>query len=217
MTQAIISAVYSVNGQTFNTKAEAQEFLRKPAVIAALMNLTQNNTELSEALYAKRENVEIAFEAGTIRRVSKTEYGQLRKALDHVVGTLKDDKKAAFVVDHVDAIYESFRWPAVKRLTPEEKASAALKGLIVSFDGNEDVARWIVANKDAILEAFKAGVEKREVPASAASGLAAYRAKMAARKEAIEQAQAEGGDEAVAALRAKYAAEDSAAKKAAAE
>jgi len=208
----IISAVYSVNGKTFNTKAEAQEYLRKPAVVAVLNNLTQNNADLSEALYEKKEAIEIAFDAGTIRRVSKSEYAQLRKSLDHLKEVGATDKKLGFLVEHAEAVFESFRWPAVKRMTPEEKVSAALRGLTVSFDGNTEIAEWIVANKDAILEAFKAGVEKREVPASAASGLAAYRAKQAARKEALEAAKAEGGDEAVAAMRAKFAAEDAAAK-----
>jgi hypothetical protein len=212
MTNAIISAVYSVGGKTFNTKAEAQEYIRKPAVIAALNALTQNNQELTDALYEKRESVEIAFETGVIRRVSKTEYNQLRKALDHLKEVGANDKKLSFLVENAETVYESFRWPAVKRLTPEEKVAAATRGLAVAFDGREDVATWIVTNKDAILEAFKAGIEKREVPASAANGLAAYRAKMAERKSALEAAKAEGGDEAVAALRAKYAAEDAAAK-----
>jgi hypothetical protein len=93
------------------------------------------------------------------------------------------------VVDNSEAVLDSFRWPSVKRMTDDEKAVAARNSLTALSEGNEDLANWIVANKDAVLEAFKAGIEKREVSPKASEALAAYRAKMAAEKAAKAAAE----------------------------
>jgi hypothetical protein len=116
--------------------------------------------------------------------VSKTEAKKLKETLAHIAEVLKDDKKAAFVIEHAGAIQDSFRWPSVKRMDEQEKATAARNSLVAASQGNEELANWIVANKDAVLEAYKAGVEKREVSPKASEALAQYRAKMAAEKAA---------------------------------
>ena len=179
------------DGTVFDTKAEAMDYLRKPQIVAALNKLNDKNAELTDWLVSNRDAVESAFEVGTITRVTKAEAKKLTEALDHIAEVLKDDKKAAFVVDAevLGAIKDSFRWPAVKRMTDDEKATAARNTLVALSEGNEDLAEWILANRKDLLEAFQAGVEKRQVSPKAAEGLAAYRAKMAAEKAAKEAAE----------------------------
>ena len=166
------------DGKQFATKTEAQDYLRKPKVMDALKPLTKGNEELSEWLFENRETVEMAFEAGTIRRVTKVEHNKLRKALEAIKEA--GNSKFGFVVENAEAILDSFRWPSVKRMNDEEKLVAARNTLVSATEGNEDLAKWIIANKDSILTAFKAGVEKRVVNPKAQVALAEYRAKKAA-------------------------------------
>jgi hypothetical protein len=70
-----------------------------------------------------------------------------------------------------------------------EKAVAARNSLI-ALTNNEELTDWILANKDALLLAFEAGVEKRVISPKAAEGLAAYRAKKAAEKAAEANGEA---------------------------
>ena len=184
----VIQAAFVVDGKVFASKEEAQNYIRRPKILAALNAVTGGNTELNEWLVENQERVEIAFESGTIKRVTKQEAKKLSDALDHIASVLADDKKAAFVVENISAIKDSFRWPSVKRMSEEEKATAARNTLVAASEGNEELAQWIIENKTAILEAFQAGVEKRQVNPAAAEALAAYRAKKAAEKAAAAQA-----------------------------
>ena len=177
------------DGKQFDTKAEALDYLRRPKILEAMTKATGGNKELADWLVEHEEQVEMAFETGTIRRVSKSESKKLKAALDHIAEVLKDDKKAAFVVDNVASIADSFRWPSVKRMDDAEKATAAKNTLVAASEGNEELADWVLANKDAVLEAYEAGKEKRQVNPKAAEALAAYRAKKAAEKAAQEAAQ----------------------------
>ena len=184
----VIQAAFVVDGKVFASKEEAQNYIRRPKILAALNAVTGGNTELNEWLVENQERVEIAFESGTIKRVTKSESKKLADALDHIASVLADDKKAQFVVENIGAIKDSFRWPSVKRMSEEEKATAARNTLVAASEGNEELAQWIIENKTAILEAFQAGVEKRQVNPAAAEALAAYRAKKAAEKAAAAQA-----------------------------
>ena len=184
----VIQAAFVVDGKIFTSKEEAQVYIRRPKILAALNAVTGGNTELNEWLVENQERVEIAFESGTIKRVTKSESKKLADALDHIASVLADDKKAQFVVENIGAIKDSFRWPSVKRMSEEEKATAARNTLVAASEGNEELAQWIIENKTAILEAFQAGVEKRQVNPAAAEALAAYRAKKAAEKAAAAQA-----------------------------
>ena len=183
-----IKQVFTLPGvdRTFESKAEAADFLRRPKVLEALNKLTEGNAELNAWLFDNRESVEMAFETGTIKRVTKQEAKKLGEALDYIANTLAGDKKAAFVVENVAAIKDSFRWPTVKRMTDEEKATAARNSLVATTGGQEELAVWILANKEGILEAFQAGVVKRVMPQSTLDNLAAWRAKQAAEKAAKE-------------------------------
>ena len=183
-----IKQVFTLPGvdRTFESKAEAADYLRRPKVLEALNKLTEGNAELNTWLFDSRESVEMAFETGTIKRVTKQEAKKLGEALDYIANTLAGDKKAAFVVENIAAVKDSFRWPTVKRMTDEEKATAARNSLVATTGGQEDLAVWILANKDAILEAFQAGVVKRAMPQSTLDNLAAWRAKQAAEKAAKE-------------------------------
>lgn len=174
------------DGKKFDSKQAALDHLRRPKIKAALMNLVKGKEDLADWLIDNQESVEVAFEQGTIRRVTKTERNKLNKAIDYVVEKLKDDNKAAFLVEHSQAMKDSFRWPSVTRMTDEEKALAARNSLLATTEGNEELTTWILANKEALVQAYTAGVEKREVNPKAQVALAAYRAKKAAEKAAKE-------------------------------
>lgn len=185
MNQLVQKFVLTVDGKdlVFDTRAEAQDYLRRPKIKAALANVTGGNAELSDWLIAHQEKVEAAFESGTIRRVTKSEHNKLAKALEE----LKEKLPKNFVSENAGAVLDSFRWPAVKRMSEEEKATLAKNTLVVTAEGNAELADWIIAHKDAILEAYQAGVEKRQVNPKAAEALAAYRAKKAAEKAESEK------------------------------
>lgn len=182
-----ISQVFTVNGINFATKAEAQNYIRRPKIVEALTKLTgKGNEEVVEWLVENQEAVEVSFETGTVKRVTKSEQAKLVKALDAIVAS--GDKAFAFVIDNVDAIKDSFRWPSVKRMTDEEKLVAARNSLIAT-SANEELADWILEKKTEILEAYQAGIQKREVSPKASEALAKYRAEKAAEKAAAEAAE----------------------------
>ena len=189
MQQPIIAQKFMVGDQAFNTRAEAADFIRLPQVRAALNQINGHNPKLTEFLIEHQEAIEMAFEAGTLRRVTKSERNQLTKALEEVKALAVDNPKLKFLETHAASLVETFRWPTVKRMTDEEKATAARNTLLAATD-DEGVVTWILANKTAVLEAFKAGVVKREVSSKAAEALAAYRAKKNAEKAAAEEAAA---------------------------
>lgn len=181
MTFELKQAFVTPDGKSFETKSEAIAYLRRPKIKEALMKVTGDNAELTDWLIENQETVEVAFETGTIRRVTASERKALAKALEAIKAINNSSLK--FVQDNSDAILESFRHPAVKRMSEEEKGAAA-KASLVAATGNEELANWILANKDAVLEGYEAGTVKREVNPKAAEALAAYRAKKAAEKAA---------------------------------
>jgi hypothetical protein len=154
-----------------------------------MMKVTGGNAELSDWLIENQEKVEVAFETGTIRRVTKSEHNKLSKALD-ALKEIQGNSKIAFLQENAGAILDSFRWPSVKRMDEAEKATAARNTLVAASEGNEKLAEWVLGNKDAILAAYEAGIEKKQINAKAQEGLAAYRAKMAAQKAAAAEGKA---------------------------
>ena len=200
MATSALQQGYIVDGKIFATAAEARDFIRQPQIKAALYFLVGGDANFTNFLLENQEEIEKAFEAGVIARVTKAERNKLNKAFDHIAEVLKGDSKAKFVVDNIEAAKESFRWPAVKRLKEEEKAAATLTALTKL--GDEKVATWMITNKDNLMKAYSAGVEKR--PAPTGSGLAEY---LAAKK---------AGPEALAAYTAAKAAAKAAAKEASA-
>jgi len=186
-----IQQVFTVEGcdKQFTSKAELMDYLRRPKILEALKGLTNGDAELANWLLNHEELIKESFEVGTIRRVTKSD----RKKLDKALEAIKEAKNPAFafVAENSDAISESFRWPSVKRMDDDEKTRIAVDSLAAAADGNKEVAEWIFANKDEILEAFKAGKPKRVAPAAALDALAAYRAKQAAEKAAKQAAAAE--------------------------
>ena len=184
------------DGQHFDTKAEAIAHLRRPKVLAALNVVTGGNGELASWLQDNEETIVSAFETGTIKRVTKSEAKKLEKALE-ALKEITGVPALAFLQENAGAVKESFRWPSVKRMSEEEKATQARNTLLAATDGDEQLVQWILGNKDQILTAYEAGVEKRKVSPNAAAALAAYQAKKAAEREAAKAAEAgEASDEA---------------------
>jgi len=174
------------DGKLFDTKAEALAYLRRPKIKEALLLVTAKNVELTEWLMENQEKVEMAFETGTIRRVSKSDHNKLRKALE-ALKEHSDDHKLSFLIENSDAMLDSFRWPSVKRMDDAEKALVARNTLLAATENNEKLVDWILGNKDMILSAYEAGIEKRQINEKAANALAEYRAKKAAEKAAKAQ------------------------------
>lgn len=181
-----IKKAFVVDGKVFETQKEASDYVRLPKIRASLLKLTSSNVELTNWLIDNQEKVEVAFETGTIRRVTKSEHKKLLKALEYLKETFASDSKLSFLVDNTEAIADSFRWPKVKRMTDEEKRLAAKNTLMALSDNNEELVEWVLNNEEAILAAYAAGIEKREINAKALEGLAAYRAAKAAEKAAAE-------------------------------
>ena len=192
MTQ--ITQGFIVDGQVFATKAEAQDFLRRPLITAALNALTGNQTDLVTFLIDNQDDIEAAFEIGTIQRVTKSERNKLTKALEAAAEL--NNPKLAFLVDNAQALVDSFRWPKTARMDDAAKAAAILEALTGLASGNEAVANYIVQNKDGIFASYQAGVQKRAVSPNATNGLAAYRARKAAEKAAGESSEAPAASEA---------------------
>lgn len=208
-----IKAVFTTpDGKQFDSKVDAVNYLRRPKILAALKVVTEGDQKLMDWLLENQESVEVAFEVGTVRRVTKSEGKQLAKALA-ALKEIQGNPKIAFLQENADAISDSFRWPSVKRMTEAEKSTAARNSLVAASEGNEQLAEWIIAHKDGVMTAYEAGIEKREVNPKATEALAAYRAKKAA-----EQAAFDATPEGQAKLAEKAAAEAAkAAKKATAE
>lgn len=171
---------YIVDGQFFATAAEARDFQRKPQVKAALSKLVGGDANFVQFLLDNQDEIENAFDTGVIARVTKSEKAKLQKALEEVKSITNG--KLKFIQDNADAILESFRWPAVKRLKPEERDAAVLESLTKLAD--EKAAKWLLANKENLMNAYQAGVEKRQAPAN--SGLAEYLAAKKAGPEALK-------------------------------
>ena len=182
MAELFKTVIKTEDGMEFDTKAEALDYLRKPKVMEELNKLTNNNSDLNELIYSHQEILEDIFSAGAIQRVTKSERKQLEKALA-AIKVIEDNKAFLFVVEHAGAILDSFKWPAVKKIDDEEKTRLIHISLMNVTENNTALTDWIIAQKDAIFLAFEAGKLKREVPAKAAEGLAAYKAKKLLEKQ----------------------------------
>jgi len=173
--------VYSTpDGKTFENKKDALDYMRKPKILAAMKAVADGNAELAQWLVDHQEQVEMAFETGTIKRVSKAD----KKAMAKAMVELKAALPGNFFAVHGDDVLDSFRWPTVKRMDDAEKATVARNTLVAASEGNTDLADWILGHKTDILAAYEAGVEKKQANPKAAEALAAYRAKKAAEKAA---------------------------------
>lgn len=182
---------YIVDGKIFDTAQEARDFQRMPQVKAALFAISGKNQDFADFLYENQEAIEAANDQ-TIKRVTKSERKAIAKAFAELLAV--NNGKLKFLQDNAQAFIDSFKWPLVNRLKPEEKVAKTKEALTKLAD--EKVADWIVANYAALQMAYEAGVEKRAAPAG--SGLAEY---LAAKK---------AGPEALAAYQVKKAAEKAA-------
>lgn len=176
------------------TKAQANNLVRAPQVRNAFLALTKKNEEVTDWLVDNQDAVESAFDAGTIRRVSKAERKALTKALSHIAEVLATDTNAEFVVKHRAAIVDTFKWPNQKRIAEEDKAAAIETAFMEATGDNEKLVDWIIKNKDGIEMAYATGIVKREVPQATLDALAEHRAKVAAAKEAAAAKKADAAE-----------------------
>jgi dsDNA-binding SOS-regulon protein len=175
-----LKQAYVVDGQVFASKAEAMDYIRIPKIKAALMALTDNNADLSDWLINNQEVVTSAFETGTIRRITKSDSNKIEKAFDAMAAS--EDSVYKFLVDNRESL--EIKYKTQSRLTDEEKVAQAKQTIADASDGNEELADWVIENKDSVIEAYSAGKQKREVSPNAKKALEDYRKKQAAIKAA---------------------------------
>jgi|SaaInl4_200m_RNA_FD_contig_31_1414748_length_862_multi_11_in_0_out_0_1 hypothetical protein len=186
MTDELKQVYAAPDGTTFDTKAEAQDYLRGPKIKEALMTVTDNNEDLSDWLVANRNVVAGAFESGFIRRITKSDHKKIDAAFAAM--TASGDKAYAFLVENQESL--ELKYKTVKRMDEDEKMAAARVAIAdATDDNNEELANWVVENREAVIEAYNAGKVKRTVSPRATEALAAYREKMAK-----EKAAAAGGE-----------------------
>ena len=65
--------IITPDGAQFETKQEAQDYLRRPKIQEALSQVTSGNKELSDWIIDNKAELEDAFQTGTIRRVTKSD------------------------------------------------------------------------------------------------------------------------------------------------
>lgn len=184
----VTKAFATPDGKIFATMAEATEYMRRPKVVEALKKIVDDNDELVDWIADNREEIAAAFDAGKVKRVSKSEKNQLEKALKAIVEA--NEPKFKFVVDNHAAIADSFRWPKVTRMDDAEK-EAAIKAALTELAGeNEEIADFIISSKEQLLEAFSAGKVKREINPKAREGLARYQEEQKRLKAEREAAEA---------------------------
>ena len=175
-----LAPIFRANdGTEFATKQAAVDYMRKPLIKEALLAVAGLSSDIADMIIANTETVEIAFESGTIRRVTKAEHGKLAKALEFCVAS--ETKELAFLAEVAEDIKSSFKYAPVKRMSDDEKVAAAKNSLAAVFD--TEVAAFIIENKSVVIEALKAGIVKREVSDTASTALAKYRAEQAEKKE----------------------------------
>lgn len=186
--QTEIKQVYAApDGTQFATKREAQDYMRRPKIRAAFMELTNANEDLSDWLVEKQEDIESTFSVGQIRRVTKTDRNKLSSAFEYVLEKLGDDAKVRFIKEHGEDIVEGFKWPSVKRMDDGEKEAAMKAELVELADGNEEVADFIITNREKVEEAYDAGKVKRTINPAAQEGLAKWREEQAKKKAAEDK------------------------------
>jgi NH3-dependent NAD+ synthetase len=175
------------DGTEFDNKDEALAYIRRPKIKNALMGISGATESIATWLIENQETVEVAFEVGTIRRVTKSERKKLEKSLE-ALKEVAGNPKLAFLQENAGAVLESFRWPSVKRMDKEAKRVAARNGLMAATENNEALVEWILNNETDVLNAYDAGVEKREINPAAKAALEEYRARKAAERQAQEAA-----------------------------
>lgn len=175
----------AADGTTFDTKAEALNYMRKPKIEAALNAFTKD-ASLTEWLIENSKAIKNAFDTGAMRRITKSDAAKIAKAIEAIKeAKIKGTEFLLEIWPEIDVKYKP-----VKRMVDSEKELAIRNTLQALEGGSEELAVWIITVKDAILEAYEAGVEKRQVNPAASEGLAAYRAKKAAEKAAKEAGEA---------------------------
>lgn len=202
MTQASVNAVTQVfqtsDGVIHHSKAAADAHIAKPKVLDALQVVAGGKRSLAEWLLDAKETILGIYDTGVIRRVTKAEANALAKDIEKLraeAAALAEKnlpKTLPFIMENLDSILSSFRHPPVARLNPEERSFAIRNSLLALCANDEKLAEWIATNREAIMEAYKAGVVKRAVSEAATAGLKAYQEKKAAEKAAKEAALAAG-------------------------
>jgi hypothetical protein len=165
-----ITQAFVIDGKIFASKAEAQNYIRIPKITEALNIVTGDNTELTAFLIAHQEEISNIFSKDSVRRVTNKERADLVKALEVI--------ESGFLKDHADAIVASFKWPTVAKVSEEVRQAKIDSALTALFAGDAELVKWMRENSTEVLDAYAAGVEKREVSEKAAEGLAAYQARV---------------------------------------
>ena len=184
MSNDVLETVFRTpDGQTFATKAEAADHMRRPKIMEALKSVTENNTELATWLVDNQETVVSAFESGTIKRITKAEQKKIDAAFDAMAES--GDKAYDILVKNRDKFI--IKYKPQPRMKDEEKALAARNTILAASDGQEELADWVITNEAAVLEAYEAGKIKRPVSPKTKLSLEAYQHGQTVKKAALEK------------------------------
>lgn len=187
------------DGETFDTRAEAERHMRAPAIRAALLSATGGQVKLAQALYDSEDDLRDAMDTGTIRRVTKAERNKLAKDLAKAAESMP----GSFLAQYQEIIAATFRWPTQQRVAAEEKDATRLKS-VADITEDEEAAKWIVENWSRIVDAYNAGKPERKVSPQAQEGLALYRAMKDAQKQVESLKGAGSSAEEIAAAEKAY-------------
>jgi hypothetical protein len=173
MSSLLKQVVVAPDGTQFDNMKDAEEYLRKPKVIEALMDLTSIDEELSEWLYNQQELLEESFAVGSIRRFRKSD----KKAYEKDLNTIKEkfQKELPWLAEH--GLKINISWPKQRKIDETEKNTLIINSLAAARD--EETAKWCVENQTKLMEAFEAGKEKREAPKEGTQALFIHHTKMA--------------------------------------
>jgi len=178
----------------FNTKAEAEQHNRLPVIMNDLIVVADGQEKLAKWILDCQKHIKELFALGKVKRVTKSDRNRLQRGLKKL-SEIHEDRgmgvDVAWIVENSEALVKGFKWPGQKRLKDEELQEALQEKASELTNGDQELATWIIASKDAILKAYEAGKPKREISEKAVQGLAAYRAKMAQQKAAAQESAPE--------------------------
>ena len=116
-----IQQAFTVDGKFFSTKEEANQYIRRPKIIAALEAFIKDNKPLVDLLVENQDTIESAFESGSLRRFTKADQKKLQKAFDSIVAA--GLKGTEFLIENWEEL--EIKYKPQKRMSPEEKDALA--------------------------------------------------------------------------------------------
>jgi hypothetical protein len=165
MTQGVILTDDAGKQHIFANKTDANYFLRRDKITAALKKVCGQRKELQDFLLEidnsnAIKNIFKKYKNRTL--VGKTKekvfsnFEAAFEQLEEIVNNMEDENPPVdFLLQEKESIFYSFKF---KRLKEDERKAAILKDLTELTDSAE-AAQFILDNEEEIFQAWKAGIE----------------------------------------------------------